>query len=93
MREQSQWLGISSVLGEALRAQIARLPEMPKHSSQTVKWPTIAFSVCTMKICWNPRARKNYPTATADTEQKSVLDAQLKIQRALLASLISAAIN
>jgi len=30
LREQSQWLGASNLLGEALRAQVARLPEMPK---------------------------------------------------------------
>jgi potassium efflux system protein len=30
LREQSQWLGSSNLLGEALRAQVARLPEMPK---------------------------------------------------------------
>ena len=29
LREQSQWLGSSNLLGEALRAQVARLPEMP----------------------------------------------------------------
>ena len=30
LREQSQWLGVSNTLGEALRAQVSRLPEMPK---------------------------------------------------------------
>ncbi|MCQ5003293.1 hypothetical protein NE699_25365, partial [Escherichia coli] len=30
LREQSQWLGSSNVIVEALRAQVARLPEMPK---------------------------------------------------------------
>lgn len=30
LREQSQWLGSSNLLGEALRAQVARLPETPK---------------------------------------------------------------
>lgn len=30
LREQSQWLGSSNLLGEALRAQVARLPEIPR---------------------------------------------------------------
>ncbi|MBN6358568.1 family 1 glycosylhydrolase, partial [Escherichia coli] len=30
LREQSQWLGSSNLLGEALRAQVARLPERPR---------------------------------------------------------------
>ncbi len=30
IREQAQWLGVSTALGETLRAQVARLPEMPK---------------------------------------------------------------
>ncbi|SQJ33121.1 Potassium efflux system KefA protein [Salmonella enterica subsp. enterica serovar Heidelberg] len=33
LREQSQWLGVSNMLGEALRAQVARLPEMPKTAA------------------------------------------------------------
>lgn len=33
LREQSQWLGSSNLLGEALRAQVARLPEMPETTT------------------------------------------------------------
>jgi potassium efflux system protein len=50
LREQSQWLGSSNLLGEALRAQVARLPERLARSSWIPKWRSCACSVCALKI-------------------------------------------
>lgn len=51
LREQSQWLGSSNLLGEALRAQVARLPEMPKPQQLEIpKWRNCACSACAMRI-------------------------------------------
>lgn len=51
LREQSQWLGSSNLLGEALRAQVARLPEMPNHNSLIPKWRSCVCNGYVMRIC------------------------------------------
>ncbi len=50
LREQSQWLGVSNVLGEALRAQVARCRRCRSFSSSIPRWRSCAFIGCAMKI-------------------------------------------
>ena len=51
LREQSQWLGSSNLLGEALRAQVARLPECQNHNSLIPKWRSYVCNGYVMRIC------------------------------------------
>ncbi len=93
LREQSQWLGASNLLGEALRAQVARLPEMPK--SQQIDNEMAQLRVQRLRyedlLQQQDALRKAHqPDGQPFTaEQRSILDAQLKTQRELLNSLIS----
>lgn len=93
LREQSQWLGASNLLGEALRAQVARLPEMPK--SQQIDNDMGQLRV--QRLYYEEllerqqelRKEKQASGQPLSTEQHRILDAQLKTQRELLNSLIS----
>ena len=93
LREQSQWLGASNLLGEALRAQVARLPEMPK--SQQIDNEMAQLRVHRLHyedlLQMQDTLRKEHqPDGQPFTaEQRRILDAQLKTQRELLNSLIS----
>lgn len=93
LREQSQWLGASNLLGEALRAQVARLPEMPK--SQQIDNEMAQLRVQRLRyedLLQQQDALRNahQPDGQPYTaEQRRILDAQLKTQRELLNSLIS----
>jgi len=93
LREQSQWLGASSLLGDALRAQVARLPDMPK--SQQIDNEMAQLRVQRLHYedlleQQNVLRKAHQPDGQPFTsEQKRILDAQLKTQRELLNSLIS----
>ncbi|WHS99181.1 MAG: Miniconductance mechanosensitive channel MscM [Pantoea stewartii] len=93
LREQSQWLGASSLLGDALRAQVARLPDMPK--SQQIDNEMAQLRVQRLHYedlleQQNILRKAHQPDGQPFTsEQKRILDAQLKTQRELLNSLIS----
>jgi len=93
LREQSQWLGASSLLGDALRAQVARLPDMPK--SQQIDNEMAQLRVQRLHYedlleQQNVLRKAQQPDGQPFTsEQKRILDAQLKTQRELLNSLIS----
>lgn len=93
LREQSQWLGASSLLGEALRAQVARLPEMPK--SQQIDNEMAQLRVQRLyyeDLLERQEALRKAHQADGQpftNDQKRILDAQLKTQRELLNSLIS----
>lgn len=93
LREQSQWLGVSNLLGEALRAQVARLPEMPKSQQidsemgqlrvQRLHYESLLERQQTLR-------HEKQPDGTPYTsEQARILEAQLRTQRELLNSLIS----
>ncbi|WP_058912495.1 miniconductance mechanosensitive channel MscM [Entomohabitans teleogrylli] len=92
LREQSQWLGVSNVLGEALRAQVARLPEMPKPQQLDTELAQLRVE----RLRYEEQLSKQtqlqqmrQPDGTELTsEQKRILDAQLRTQRSLLNSLL-----
>ena len=93
LREQSQWLGASNLLGEALRAQVARLPDMPKSQQidnemaqlrvQRLRYEDLLQQQETLRKAHQPDGQP------FSVEQRRILDAQLKTQRELLNSLIS----
>lgn len=93
LREQSQWLGASNLLGEALRAQVARLPDMPKSQQidnemaqlrvQRLRYEDLLQQQETLRKAHQPDGKP------FSAEQHRILEAQLKTQRELLNSLIS----
>ncbi len=92
LREQSQWLGVSNVLGEALRAQVARLPEMPKPQQLDTELAQLRVQ----RLGYEERLSKQnqlQQVRQADgsaltPEQSQILQAQLRTQRELLNSLL-----
>ncbi|MFG1173210.1 miniconductance mechanosensitive channel MscM [Erwiniaceae bacterium CAU 1747] len=97
LREQSQWLGMSNVLGEALRAQVSRLPDMPKPQQldnemaelrvQRLHYEDLLERQQTL------RQLRQDDNSNLTSEQRRILDAQLKTQRELLTSLLSGCDN
>ncbi len=93
LREQSQWLGESNLLGEALRAQVARLPEVSKSQQIDSEMGELRVQRLHYEDLLNRQASLHSLTqedGTALTSaQLKILDAQLNTQRELLNSLIS----
>ncbi|MCU5773600.1 miniconductance mechanosensitive channel MscM [Erwiniaceae bacterium BAC15a-03b] len=93
IREQSQWLGASNLLGEALRAQVSRLPEMPKSQQLDSDMGQLRVQRLHYEDLLNRqsqlRQQKQENGAELTSEQKRILEAQLRTQRELLGSLIS----
>jgi miniconductance mechanosensitive channel len=92
LREQSQWLGSSNLLGEALRAQVARLPEMPKPQQLDTEMAQLRVHRLRYEdlLSKQPQLRQ---IRQADGEplasnESRILDAQLRTQRELLNSLL-----
>ncbi|QHM77991.1 Miniconductance mechanosensitive channel MscM [Mixta theicola] len=93
IREQSQWLGASNLLGEALRAQVARLPEMPKSQQLDSEMGQLRVQrlkyedrLAQQQQLRQLRQENGEPLTS---EQRRILEAQIKTQRELLGSLIS----
>lgn len=93
LREQSQFLSASNLLGEALRAQVSRLPEVPKSQQidnemgelrvQRLRYENLIDRQHVLQ------KEKQDHGRFFTKEQKKLLKAQLKIQHELLNSLIS----
>ena len=92
LREQSQWLGMSNMLGEALRAQVARLPEMPKPQQLDTEMAQLRVHRMRYEDLLNkqPQLRliRQADGQQLTAEQRRILDAQLRTQRELLNSLL-----
>ena len=91
LREQSQWLGSSNLLGEALRAQVARLPEMPKPQQLDTEMAQLAFKRLHYEDLSTAAAIRQIRQADGQPltgEQSGILEAQLRTQRELLNSLL-----
>ena len=92
LREQSQWLGMSNMLGEALRAQVARLPEMPKPQQLDTEMAQLRVHRMRYEDLLNkqPQLRliRQADGQQLTGEQRRILDAQLRTQRELLNSLL-----
>ncbi|CAJ0990755.1 miniconductance mechanosensitive channel MscM [Pantoea sp. Nvir] len=93
LREQSQWLSASNLLGEALRAQVARLPAMPKPQQidsemaqlrvQRLRYEDLLRQ---QDILHKVHQANGFPFTN---KQHRIFDTQLKIQSRLLNALIS----
>lgn len=92
LREQSQWLGASNMLGEALRAQVARLPEMPKPQQLDTEMAQLRVHRMRYEDLVNkqPQLRqiRQADGQQLTAEQSRILDAQLRTQRELLSALL-----
>lgn len=92
LREQAQWLGVSSVLGEALRTQVARLPDLPL--SQPLDTEMAQLRVRRIRyedlLSKQPQLQKINQTdgSPLSAEQKKILDNQLHSQKELIGSLL-----
>ncbi|MRS16773.1 miniconductance mechanosensitive channel MscM [Enterobacteriaceae bacterium RIT691] len=89
LREQSQWLGSSNLLGEALRAQVARLPEMPKPQQLDTEMAQLRVHRLRYEdlLSKQPQLRQT-DGQPLTAEESRILDAQLRTQRDLLNSLL-----
>jgi len=89
LREQSQWLGSSNLLGEALRAQVARLPEMPKPQQLDTEMAQLRVHRLRYEdlLSKQPQLRQTNGQPLS-AEETRILDAQLRTQRELLNSLL-----
>ncbi|ALR75118.1 miniconductance mechanosensitive channel MscM [[Enterobacter] lignolyticus] len=92
LREQSQWLGSSNLLGEALRAQVARLPEIPKPQQLDTEMAQLRVHRLRYEDLLNKQAQLRQANQTdgqpLTAEETRILDAQLNTQRELLNSLL-----
>ncbi|MBK4715995.1 MULTISPECIES: miniconductance mechanosensitive channel MscM [Tenebrionibacter/Tenebrionicola group] len=92
LREQSQWLGVSNVLGEALRAQVARLPEMPKPQQLDTELAQLRVQRLRYEERLGKQAQLRHVRQAngnmLTAEQNRILEAQLQTQRELLNSLL-----
>ncbi len=93
IREQAQWISVSAALGETLRMQVARLPEMPK--SQQLDRDMAQLRVQRLNLEDTLEKQQHGVKFTQDNgdlltiEQQRILDAQLRTQRQLLNVLLS----
>lgn len=92
LREQSQWLGASNLVGETLRAQVARLPEMPKPQQLDTEMAQLRIQRLRYEdqLSKQPQLRQTLQAegTPLTAEQNRILDAQLRTQRELLNSLL-----
>lgn len=93
IREQAQWLGQSNLLGETLRAQVAKLPEMPKpqqldRDMAELRVQRLHYEDLLDKQSSFSQALQDDGSKLTSAQQK-ILDAQLRTQRDLLNSLLS----
>ncbi|MGL9733956.1 MAG: miniconductance mechanosensitive channel MscM [Symbiopectobacterium sp.] len=92
LREQAQWIGASTVLGEALRAQVARLPDMPQPRLDTdmaqLRVQRLRYENLLSAARTSERPRQENCTPNSNSQQ-CVLGDQIRTQRDLLTSLIS----
>nr|WP_225622547.1 miniconductance mechanosensitive channel MscM [Musicola keenii] len=93
LREQAQWLGASPALGETLRAQVARLPEMPKSQRLDGEMAQLRAQRLHYEDLLN-RQSQDAPAsvdgnATLSAAQQKIFNDQRRTQRDLLTSLMS----
>ncbi len=93
LREQAQWLGVSAVLGETLRAQVSRLPDIPKpqqldNDIAKVRVQRLHFENLLDKMQPVDSFRQELGEPLT-AEQQRILTPLLKTQRELINSLLS----
>ncbi|TKI08508.1 miniconductance mechanosensitive channel MscM [Martelella alba] len=93
LREQAQWLGDSPALGETLRAQVSRLPDLPKPQQldsdmAQLRAGRLHYEDMLNKLPQLAQSRQDNGSPLTE-EQNRILLAQLQTQRNLLNSLLS----
>lgn len=92
LREQSQWLGSSNLLGEALRAQVARLPEIPRPQQLDTEMAQLRVQRLRYEdqLGKQPQLRqiRQANGEPLTSEQNRILQAQMRTQTELLNSLL-----
>ena len=92
LREQSQWLGSSNLLGEALRAQVARLPEIPRPQQLDTEMAQLRVQRLRYEdqLGKQPQLRQIRQASgePLTAEQNRILQAQMRTQTELLNSLL-----
>lgn len=93
LREQAQWLGDSTALGETLRAQVARLPELPKPQQVDSDMAQLGVNRLHYEELLNQLPQlaqsKQNDGSPLTAEQSQIMAAQMNTQRDLLNSLLS----
>ncbi|WP_413735469.1 miniconductance mechanosensitive channel MscM [Sodalis sp. RH21] len=93
LREQAQWLGDSPALGETLRAQVSRLPDLPKPQQLDSDMAQLRVSRLHYEDLMDKLPQlaqsKQDDGSPLTAEQSRIMDAQLRTQRDLLNSLLS----
>ncbi|WP_395479815.1 miniconductance mechanosensitive channel MscM [Candidatus Curculioniphilus buchneri] len=93
LREQAQWLGESPALGETLRAQVSRLPEMPKSQQLDSDMAQLRFQRLHFEELMNKLPQLTHGIENDSLhlipEHRHILDTQLAIQRNVLNSLLT----
>ncbi|VFP83201.1 miniconductance mechanosensitive channel MscM [Candidatus Erwinia haradaeae] len=88
--EQSQWLGASNVLGEALRGLVARLPKILKPQQLDREMAELrAKRLYYSDLFERKNSFKQHRDAALTTEQENFLLLQFQIEHELLVSLLS----
>lgn len=93
LAEQSQWLGMSTALGESLRMQVSRLPEMPKPQPLDSEMAEMRVQRLSLEdrrdqlSHMGPLTQDDGQPLTAS--QQELVKQQIKMQQELLSSLLS----
>lgn len=93
LAEQSQWLGMSTALGESLRMQVSRLPEMPKPQPLDSEMAEMRVQRLSLEdrrdqlSHMEPLTKDDGQPLTAS--QQELVKQQIKMQQELLSSLLS----
>jgi potassium efflux system protein len=88
LREQSQWLGSSNLLGETLRDQVSRLPEMPKPQQLDTEMAQLRVHRLNYEKLLSTKPVQLADGKALTSNESRILDAQLRTQRELLNSLL-----
>ena len=93
IREQAQWISSSSTLGEALRSQLSRLPEMPKSQQLDREMADLRVQRLSYEDMLERLTKADTSTQETDNElsaaQAQVFQSLIKTRKELLSSLIS----
>ncbi|SNC58871.1 miniconductance mechanosensitive channel MscM [Sodalis endosymbiont of Henestaris halophilus] len=93
LREQSQWLYESPALGETLRAQVSRLPELPKSQQLDSDMAQLRVQRLHFEDLMNKLPLHSLGVqddgSPLTSAQRRILDVQLAIQRNLLNALLT----
>lgn len=90
LREQAQWLDESPALGETMRVQVSRLPELPKKPQQLDSdMAQLRVQRLQYQELMNQLSQQSKQDDGLTQAQSSILEAQLTTQRNLLNSLLT----